>query len=156
MATLSQAGIPGVGTGVLQPKAKNKWQVLFSGLGGTLGATASGVQSDLSAQVITVTRPSISYEEVQLDRYNTRVYVAGKYTFEPCSMTIEDDITNRASTAIQTQLEMQQRLVGASGPWLNSEATAFGYKFGSASTARTSCSLTRGRTTASCNAAIRR
>jgi hypothetical protein len=45
-------------------------------------------------------------------------------------MTVEDDVTNRASNAIQTQLERQQRLIGATGPWLNTEATAFGYKFG--------------------------
>lgn len=129
MATLSQAGIAGVGNGVLHPKHKNRWRVLFQGLGGTLGSTAGG-PNDLSLQVVTVTRPSISYEEVQLDRYNTRIYVAGKHTFEPCTMTVEDDVTNRATAAIQTQMERQQRLIGASGPWLNSEGTAFGYKFG--------------------------
>ena len=129
MATLSQVGIAGVGNGVLHPKHKNKWSVLFSGLGGILGSNA-GVPNDLSMQVVTFTRPSLSYEEIQLDRYNSRIYVPGKQTFEPCSITIEDDITNRASNAIQTQLEKQQRLIGATGPWLNTDATAFGYKFG--------------------------
>lgn len=129
MATLSQVGIAGVGNGILHPKHKNRWRVIFSGLGGALGANAS-VPNDLSLQVITATRPSISYEEVQLDRYNSRVFVAGKHNFEPCTLTVEDDVTNRATNAIQTQLESQQRLIGATGPWLNTEATAFGYKFG--------------------------
>lgn len=129
MGTLSQSGISGIGNGVLHPKAKNKWRVIFVGLGGALGSN-SGVPNDLSLQVITATRPSLTYEEVQQDRYNTRVFVAGKHNFEPCTMTIEDDITNRASNAVQTQLETQQRLVGATGPWLNTEATATGYKFG--------------------------
>jgi hypothetical protein len=129
MATLSQVGIAGIGNGILHPKHKNRWRALFSGLGGVLGSHA-GVPNDLSLQVITATRPSMSYEEVQLDRYNSRVYVAGKHTFEPCTLTIEDDVTNRASHAIQTQLERQQRLIGATGPWLNTEATAFTYKFG--------------------------
>jgi hypothetical protein len=129
MATLSQVGIAGVGNGVLQPKHKNRWRALFTGLGGILGSN-SGVPNDLALQVITVTRPSLSYEEVQLDRYNSRIYVAGKHTFEPCSLTVEDDVTNRAANAIQTQLEKQQRLIGATGPWLNTEATAFSYKFG--------------------------
>lgn len=129
MATLSQVGIAGVGNGVLHPKHKNRWRALFTGLGGILGSN-SGVPNDLSLQVITATRPSLSYEEVQLDRYNSRVYVAGKHTFEPCTLTVEDDVTNRAANAIQTQLEKQQRLIGATGPWLNSEATAFTYKFG--------------------------
>lgn len=129
MATLSQVGIAGVGNGVLHPKAKNKWRAIFSGLGGVLGSN-SGVPNDLSLQVITFTRPSVSYEEIQLDRYNSRVYVAGKHTFEPCQITVEDDVTNRAANAIQTQMEKQQRLIGATGPWLNTEATAFTYKFG--------------------------
>ena len=129
MATLSQVGIAGVGNGVLQPKHKNRWRALFTGLGGILGSN-SGVPNDLALQVITATRPSLSYEEVQLDRYNSRIYVAGKHTFEPCSLTVEDDVTNRAANAIQTQLEKQQRLIGATGPWLNTEATAFSYKFG--------------------------
>ena len=129
MATLSQAGIAGVGNGILHPKHKNRWRVLFTGLGGNLGASA-GVPNDLSMQVITVTRPSLNFEEVQLDRYNSRAYVGGKHTFDPCQMTVEDDVTNKASNAIQTQLERQQRLIGATGPWLNTEATAFGYKFG--------------------------
>jgi hypothetical protein len=129
MATLAQVGIAGVGNGVLQPKAKNRWRVLFTGLGGISGST-SGVPNDLSLQVITHTRPSLSFEEVQLDRYNSRVYVAGKHTFDPATLTIEDDITNRATHAIQSQLEMQQRLIGVTGPWLNTAPTAFSYKFG--------------------------
>lgn len=129
MATLSQVGIAGVGNGVLHPKQKNRWRAIFVGLGGTLGASSS-VPNDLSLQVVSFTRPSLSYEEVQMDRYNSRVYVAGKHQFEPCTLTVEDDVTNRAANAIQSQLERQQRLIGATGPWLNSEATAFGYKFG--------------------------
>lgn len=129
MATLSQVGIAGVGNGVLQPKAKNRWRVSFTGLGGVSGSSA-GVPNDLSLQVITATRPSLSYEEITLDRYNSRIYVAGKHTFEPSTLTVEDDVTNRATHAIQTQLEMQQRLIGATGPWLNSAPTAFSYKFG--------------------------
>lgn len=129
MATLSQVGIAGVGNGILHPKHKNRWRAIFVGLGGTLGANA-GVPNDLSLQVITATRPNISYEEIQLDRYNSRVFVAGKHTFEPMNMTVEDDVTNRATNAIQSQMERQQRLIGATGPWLNTEATALGYKFG--------------------------
>ena len=129
MSTLSQVGIAGLGNGVLHPKAKNRWRVIFTGLGGSSGASA-GAPNDLSIQVITASRPQLEYEEIQLDRYNSRIYVAGKHTFQPANLTVEDDITNRASHAIQTQLEMQQRLIGATGPWLNTAPTAFSYKFG--------------------------
>lgn len=129
MANLSQVGIAGIGNGILMPKHKNRWRTIFVGLGGALGAS-SGVPNDLSLQTITFTKPNLSWEEVQLDRYNSRVYVPGKQTFEPCSLTIEDDVTNRGTNAIQTQIERQQRLIGATGPWLNTEATALGFKFG--------------------------
>ena len=129
MATLSQVGIAGVGNGVLHPKHKNRWRALFTGLGGVLGST-SGIPNDLALQVVMFTRPSLTYEEVQLDRYNSRVYVPGKHSFEPCQLTVEDDVTNRAANAIQTQLEKQQRLIGVTGPWLNTDATAFTFKFG--------------------------
>ena len=129
MSTLSQAGIAGIGNGILHPKAKNRWRIIFSGLGGSSGSTSS-LPNDLSLQVITATRPSISYEEVQQDRYNSRVYVLGKHQYDPCTITVEDDVTNRATKAIQAQMERQQRLIGATGPWMNTEATAFTYKFG--------------------------
>jgi hypothetical protein len=131
MATMSQAGIYGVGTGILHPKHKNRFRVLFIGMGAAAnGSSSVGVPNDLSMQVITATRPQLEFEEVQLDRYNSRAYVAGKHTFSPMSITVEDDVTNRASGAIQAQLERQQRLIGATGPWLNTEATASSYKFG--------------------------
>jgi hypothetical protein len=124
MATLSEVGIPTVGNGVLMPKIKNRWRVTFSGMGtGTMG-------TDVSMQATTVSRPNLSFEEIKLDRYNTTAYVAGKHTWESMNLTVEDDITNKATLVIQAQLEKQQRLIGATGPWLNSEATASSYKFG--------------------------
>lgn len=129
MATLSQFGIAGIGTGILHPKHKNRWRVIFSGLGGATGTTAN-VPNDLSMQVVTFNRPNIDWAEIELHRYNSTAYVAGKHTFNACDMTVEDDVTNLASGAIQTQLERQQRLIGASGPWLNTEPTASTYKFG--------------------------
>ena len=83
MATINDIGIPGVGSGILQPKLKNRWRVTFANLGG-------GVDSQpLSHQAITVTRPVLSFEEIQLDRYNSRAWVAGKHTFEPMTITLE-------------------------------------------------------------------
>ena len=125
MATLSQVGIPGAGNGILQPKLKNRWQVRFIGI--ARAANISG--KDLTAQAINVTRPQLEFEEVQLDRYNSRAYVAGKHTWSPMTLTVEDDVTGQASYVIQAQLETQQRLIGADGPWLNAEPTASGYKF---------------------------
>jgi hypothetical protein len=125
MAMLNNLGIPGSGVGILHPKHKNKFQVIFVGIG--------GIGTNITRQVTTVTRPQIEFEEINLHRYNSIAYVAGKQSWSACSLTLEDDMTGLASSAIQTQLEKQQRIIGAdgaNGQWLNSAPTASGYKFG--------------------------
>ena len=123
MATINDIGIPGVGSGILQPKLKNKWRVTFANLGG--GADSQPV----SMQAITITRPTLSFEEVQLDRYNSRAWIAGKHTFEPVTLTLEDDITGTASQVVQEQLQKQQWLIGAEGQFLASAGEGAAYKF---------------------------
>jgi len=123
MATINDIGIPGVGTGILHPKQKNRWRVTFANLGG-------GVDSQpLSLQAITVKRPTISFEEIQLDRYNSRAWVAGKYTFEPIDISFEDDVTGSATKVIQEQMQKQQWLIGAEGQWLAASGEGSLYKF---------------------------
>lgn len=123
MATINDLGIPEIGSGILQPKLKNRWRIKFAGIG---GGTSS---QPLSVQAVTVTRPSISFEEVQLDRYNSRGYVAGKHTWEPMTLTVEDDVTGGAAKVIQDQIQSQQWLTGAEGPFLGATPEASGYKF---------------------------
>lgn len=123
MATINDIGIPGVGTGILHPRQKNRWRVTFANLGG-------GVDSQpLSLQAVTVSRPQVTFDEVQLDRYNSRAWVAGKYTFEPITIAFEDDVTGAASRVIQEQLTKQQWLTGAQGPWLAAAGEGSLYKF---------------------------
>jgi hypothetical protein len=123
MATINDFGIPGVGTGILQPKLKHKWKVTFANIGG--GADSQ----PLSMQAVTVTRPSLSFEEVQLDRYNSRAWVAGKHTFEPMTITFEDDISGTATQVLQDQLQNQQFIIGAEGPFLAAAGEGSLYKF---------------------------
>ncbi|MGI0076331.1 MAG: hypothetical protein ACREAU_02855, partial [Nitrosopumilaceae archaeon] len=96
----------------MQPKLRHRWRITFANLGG-------GVDSQpLSLQAINVTRPQLNFEEIQLDRYVSRAWIAGKYTFEPMTITFEDDVTSLAALAIQSQLQKQQFLIGAEGPFL--------------------------------------
>ena len=123
MATINDLGIPGIGTGILQPKLKNRWRITFANLGG-------GVDSQpLSMQAVTVTRPVLNFDEVQLDRYNSRAWVAGKHMFEPITLTFEDDVTGSASKVLQEQIQKQQWLTGAEGPWLAATGEGSLYKF---------------------------
>jgi hypothetical protein len=131
MATLSQMGIPGAGFGILHPKQRNKWQVSFVGLGRLVGG-AENLARDITRQAINFTRPTVTFEEVTIHRYNTVAYVAGKHSWNTVTLTLEDDISGLASTAVQAQLETQQRLIGNDlpGQWLNTAATGSDYKFG--------------------------
>lgn len=129
MATLSQVGIPGAGFGILHPKQKYRWQVTFSGLARLVAGASS---REITRQATNVTRPTLTFEEVPIHRYNTVAYMAGKHSWSEVSLTLEDDITGLASYAVQGQLETQKRLIGADlpGQYLNSAATASDYKFG--------------------------
>jgi hypothetical protein len=126
---LANLGIPGAGSGILHPKLKNKWRVTFQGI----GRLVAGLNSrNVTMQATTVSRPQLEFQEVELHRYNSTAYVAGKHTWSPMSMTVEDDITGLASKVIKGQLETTQRLVGVDldGRWLNTAATGSDYKCG--------------------------
>lgn len=128
MATLANFGIPGVGQGILHPRLKNKFRMIFLNMGQIIPGTNS---RNLSMQVVTTTLPNITWEEVALHRYNSTAYVQGKHSFEPISVTVEDDLTGLCSEAITAQLETQQRIIGSDldGRWLNTAATGSDYKF---------------------------
>lgn len=123
MATINDIGIPGVGSGILHPKHKNRWRVTFANLGG-------GTDSQpLSMQARRVKRPVLTFEEIELHRYNSRAWVAGKHNWEKVTMTVEDDVTGSASQVIQAQLQNQQFLIGAEGQFLAAAGEGSLYKF---------------------------
>lgn len=126
MANINDFGIPGVGTGILQPKLKNRWRVTFAGLG---SAGSNNDAQPLSMQVITIDLPTLSWEEVPLNRYNSRAWIAAKHSWEELKLTVEDDITSSASSVLTSQFQAQQYLVGTQGPWLATAPEGSLYKF---------------------------
>lgn len=123
MANINDMGIPGVGTGILQPKLKNRWSITFAGLGG------GNDSQPLSMQAVTFDRPKLSFEEVALNRYNSRAWVGGKHNWEETAFAVEDDVGGTASQVIQNQLQIQQWIVGAQGPYFAAATTGSQYKF---------------------------
>lgn len=123
MATISDLGIPGVGSGILHPKHKNRWRVTFANMGG-------GTDSQpVSMQAISVNRPKVQFEEITLHRYNSISYIAGKHSWDPLNLVVQDDVTGTASAVIQAQLQKQQWLIGAEGQWLAAAGEGSLYKF---------------------------
>lgn len=121
MAVLSDMGVYGTGKEILQPFLSNRFRVEFMGLQDT---------EYLTMQVITADRPKLQFEEVILDRYNSRAYIAGKHTFEPVNIVFETDVGTKVMNAIQQQLEHQQRLIAMQSATLMPANRAGGrYKF---------------------------
>lgn len=126
MANINDMGLPlpgGAGMGILHPKLKKNFMVQFINIG-SVGSR------DLSMQAISVTRPKVSFAEVELHRYNSIAWYAGKQSFEPLTVVIQDNYSNGASRIIQSQIERQQQLIGAdSGPYLATAPDGNSYKF---------------------------
>jgi hypothetical protein len=123
VSTINDLGIPGVGSGILHPKHKNRWRVTFANMGG-------GTDSQpVSMQAVTITRPKLTHEKITLHRYNSVSYIAGKHSWEPLSLVLQDDVIGSASTVIQAQEQKQQWLIGAEGQWLAAAGEGSLYKF---------------------------
>ena len=115
MATLNKFGVPIDGTtgrgGILQPELKYRFRVRFSNFG-NLGAT----QVDLTQQVMNITRPKVTHEEVPVHVYNSVAYLMGKHTWEPITITLRDDITNSISKLTGQQVQKQLNHFEQTGP----------------------------------------
>jgi len=125
MATLLNLGVPGTTPGILHPKQSNRFIVQFQNMGGAADTQV------LTRQCISATKPVIQFNQVELHRYNSRAYIAGKHEWNPLDVVLEDDAGNGAAIVIQQQLERQLSLVasGAAPLGLNAGPTGGSYKF---------------------------
>jgi hypothetical protein len=120
--TKSKFGVPvtgAVGSGILMPKLKYRFRVSF--LGGFGGETESRV---ITQNVNNVTRPKISYEEVIIDSYNSKMYLQGKHTWDQITVVVRDDITNSVTKLVGGQVQRQVNHFQQSTPAAGSD-----YKF---------------------------
>jgi hypothetical protein len=95
-----QTAGPGSNQGLLMPKLKYRFRVLFLGF----GTTAS---TELTKQVVDVSRPKVGFEEIELPIYNSKVYMAGKYTLEPVTINVRDDASNNVIKLVGQQIQKQ-------------------------------------------------
>ena len=103
MADLTQFGVPTTGTNAMvMPKLQYRFRVNLYDFGRNNGNT-----TDITQNVISVTRPSLTHDEVTLDAYNSRAYLAGKHTWEPITLTIRDDINGAVTKHVASQLQKQ-------------------------------------------------
>jgi hypothetical protein len=68
------------------------------------GVTAA---TELTKQVQEVTRPKVNFEEITLDVYNSKVYLAGKHTLEAVTLTLRDDASGEVQKLVGQQIQKQ-------------------------------------------------
>lgn len=97
---------------LLMPKLKYRFRVILLGF----GVEAS---TELTKQVQDVTRPNVSFEEMTLDIYNSKVKLAGRYTWENVTLTLRDDavgnVTKLVGQQIQKQFDFMEQASARSG-----------------------------------------
>jgi hypothetical protein len=106
ITSLNRFSVPTEGSvvnqGLLMPKLKYRFRVVFTGFG-----VSAGDVVELTKQVVDVTRPSVTFEEMMLDVYNSKVYLAGKHSFEAVTVNLRDDATGLVQRVVGEQLQKQ-------------------------------------------------
>lgn len=105
ITTLQNISVPTEGAGsnstLLMPKLQYRFRVLFDSFG------TVGDSRELTRQVVDVTRPTVSFEQITLDTYNSRSYLAGKHSWEPVTITLREDANNNIQKIVGQQLQRQ-------------------------------------------------
>lgn len=87
--------------GLLMPKLKYRFRVTLETFG------VSSPTTELSKQVQDVTRPTVAFDPILIDVYNSRVNLAGKPTWSPISLNVRDDVTGAVQKLVGEQLQKQ-------------------------------------------------
>ena len=116
---MTVAGVNSGGNqGLLMPKLQYRFRVNFLNFG-TNNAT-----NELTKQVIDVTRPSVSFGEINIPVYNSTMYLAGRHEWQPLTINVRDDASGSVSALVGQQLQKQMDFVEQA-----SAATGQDYKF---------------------------
>ena len=107
ISTLSKLTVPldsnasASNQGLLMPKLQYRFRVSLENFG------VSSPSTELTKQVMDVTRPNVSFEQITVDVYNSRVYLAGKHTWEPITLNLREDVSNNVQKLVGEQLQKQ-------------------------------------------------
>lgn len=102
--TLSKFGVPldGNKLGILHPKQSYRFRVVWQNFGENNGLR------EMTANVVKVTRPKVSFDVVDLHSYNSVGRIAGKRKpFDALEITLRDDITNAVISSVGAQVQKQ-------------------------------------------------
>ena len=123
ITTLTKFTVPSADTataaqGMLMPKLKYRFRVTLDKFG------IKTTSTELTKQVVSVTRPNLTFENIQLDVYNSKVHLAGRHSWADVSLVIRDESTGGVSKVIGEQIQKQLDFYEQA-----SAATGANYKF---------------------------
>jgi hypothetical protein len=99
--------------GLLMPKLQYRFRVIFENFG------VSTPRTELTKQVMDFTRPEVTFPEIEIPVYNSRLYLAGKHEWNPVSCNLRDDASGQVSRLVgeqlQKQLDFMEQASAASG-----------------------------------------
>jgi hypothetical protein len=99
--------------GLLMPKLKYRFRVVFENFG------VSTPRTELTKQVMDFTRPSLTFDEIPIEIYNSRIYLAGKHAWESVTVNLRDDASGQVARLVgeqlQKQLDFMEQASAASG-----------------------------------------
>jgi hypothetical protein len=104
--------------GLLMPKLKYRFRVIFENFG------VATPRTELTKQVMDFTRPSVSFEQIDLPIYNSTIKLAGRHSWADISTNLRDDAGGNVSRLVGEQLQKQLDFLEQS-----SAASGIDYKF---------------------------
>ena len=87
--------------GLLMPKLKYRFRISFENFG------VSTPRTELTKQVIDFARPEVTFEEMDIHVYNSRIKMAGKHNWSNTTVNVRDDALGTVSRLVGEQLQKQ-------------------------------------------------
>ncbi len=87
--------------GMLMPKLKYRFRAEFIGFG------VSTPTTELTKQVVDIKRPSVNFNPITIDVYNSKVYLQGKPEWGETTVNLRDDSTGQVSKLVGEQIQKQ-------------------------------------------------
>jgi hypothetical protein len=122
IATLNKFSVPLAGApqnqGMLMPKLKYRFRVTLQNFG------VGGNTTEITKMVVDFTRPTITFDDIPIDTYNSKIFMAGKHTWSDATLNIRDDANGNVTKLVGEQLQKQFDFFE-----MSSAASANDYKF---------------------------
>ena len=104
--------------GLLMPKLKYRFRASFDMFG------VSNPKSELTKQVVDIKRPSVNFNPITIDVYNSKVYLQGKPEWQETTINLRDDAGGNVAKLVGEQIQKQFDFMEQS-----SAASGIDYKF---------------------------